>query len=288
MELPHLRSRESTHHGWCGSVSYIDLRGHQVWSIERKPLFRRNIENVLLLHGGLSSTESWLDSIYPAVKKFHVFAYDRTAHGRTKVREGYYHFDFQREEAIDYLEDVVKGPAHIIGWSDGGIIALLLALKRPDLVSSIVAIGANYHHDCGATHDSSTIEISDEERARFVERTGQDPTLLETIVHKAYEVWASEPKLTLEELSRITMPTLILAGDDEPFTSEHTFSMYEALPLGRLAIVPGTSHFAVKEKPELTRALIKDFLEHLDYPKTRWPNRRSAMTEKLFGTTDSL
>jgi pimeloyl-ACP methyl ester carboxylesterase len=262
-------------------VSFIDLRGHQVWSIEKRPIFKRNVAKVLLLHGGLSSTESWFDSIYPAVKGFHVFGYDRTAHGKTLIRDGYYHFDFQTDEAIQYLEDVVKGPAHIIGWSDGGIIALQLALKRPELVSSIVAIGANYHHDCGATHDPSTIEISEEEKTKFIERTGQDPALLETIVRKAYEVWASEPTMTLEDLSRITMPTLILAGDDEPFTSEHTFSMYEALPHGRLAIVPGTSHFAIKEKPELTRALIKDFLGNLDHPMTRWPNRRKAMTDEL-------
>ena len=264
-------------------MSYIDLRGHHVWSIEKKPILRRKAENVLLLHGGLSSTESWFDAIYPAVKGFHVFAYDRTAHGRTKIRDGYYHFDFQTEEAIAYLEDVVKGPAHLIGWSDGGIIALHIALKRPDLVSSIVAIGANYHHDCGADHDPLTIEVKEEEKALFAQRTGQEPELLETIVRKAYEVWMSEPTLTLEELSQITAPTLILAGDDEPFTSEHTFSMYEALPHGRLAIVPGTSHFAVKEKRHITQALIKDFLGNLDYPITRWPNRRKEMTERLIG-----
>jgi pimeloyl-ACP methyl ester carboxylesterase len=269
-------------------VSYIDLRGHQVWSVEKKPLFIRNPAKLLLLHGGLSSTESWFESIYPAVKGFHVFGYDRSAHGRTKIRDSYYHFDFQTEEAIHYLDDVVKGPAHIVGWSDGGIIALQIALKRPDLVSSIVAIGANYHHDCGAIHDPSTIEVTEEEKAKFVARTGQDPALLESIVRKAYEVWANEPTMTLADLSRITMPTLILAGDDEPFTSEHTFAMYEALPQGRLAIVPGTSHFAIKEKPALTRALIKDFLENLEFPMTRWPNRRKEMTERLHGPSEGL
>lgn len=270
-------------------MSYIDLRGHQIWSVEKKPLFKKKSEKVLLLHGGLSSTESWFDAVFPAVKKSHVFAYDRSAHGRTKMRDGYYHFDFQTEEAIAYLDDVVKGPAHIVGWSDGGIIALHIALKRPDLVSSIVAIGANYHHDCGATHDPSTIEVKEEEKALFAQRSGQDPELLETIVRKAYEVWASEPNLTLDDLAKITVPTLILAGDDEPFTSEHTFSMYEALPNGRLAIVPGTSHFVVKEKRAVTQSLIKDFHANLDYPITRWPHRRKTRTEELLseGSTEA-
>lgn len=263
-------------------MSYIDLRGHQVWSVEYKPRFRRDCEKVLLLHGGLSATEDWDYAVLPAIRRrFHIYGYDRTAHGRTKIREGYYHFEFQADEAIAYLEDAVKGPAHLIGWSDGGIIAFLVALKRPDLVRSIVAIGANYHHDCGVEHDETNIEINDEEKEKFARRSGQDPALLETIVRKAYQVWMSEPKLTLEDLARIKCPTLILAGDDEPFTSEHTFSMYEALPHGRLAIVPGASHYVVKERRKLTQMLIKDFYESLDYPITKWPNRRKAMTEEL-------
>ncbi|MEY3684571.1 MAG: hypothetical protein RLZZ394_402, partial [Actinomycetota bacterium] len=78
-----------------------------------------------------------------------------------------------------------------------------------------------------------------------------------------------------------------LAGDDEPFTSEHTFSMYEALPNARLAIIPGASHYVPKEKRNQTQAAIKDFYQDLrsgvHYPMTRWPNRRKAETERLRG-----
>jgi pimeloyl-ACP methyl ester carboxylesterase len=267
-------------------MSYINLRGHQIWSVEYKPRFKRSCEKLVLLHGGLSATEDWDYAILPAIKgRFHIYGYDRSAHGRTKVREGFYHFDFQRDEAIAYLEDVVKGPAHLIGWSDGGIIALLVALKRPDLVLSIVAIGANYHHDCGASHDPSMIDIKEEDIAKFVTRSGQEPELLEEIVRKAYQVWMSEPNLSLKELAQISQPTLVLAGDDEPFTSEHTFSLYEALPQGRLAIVPGASHYVVKERRELMQILIKDFYKNLDFPMTRWPNRRKLETERLRDST---
>jgi pimeloyl-ACP methyl ester carboxylesterase len=269
-------------------LSYINLRGHQIWSVQYKPRFKilnKTNEKVLLLHGGLSSTEDWDYTILPAIKRtHHVYGYDRSAHGRTKVREGYYHFEFQRDEAIAYLEDVVKEPAHLIGWSDGGIIALYIAIARPDLVKSIIVIGANYHHDCGASHDPETIEIKDEDLKEFIERTGQEPKLLEEIVRKAYQVWASEPTLTFDDLAKIQSPTLILAGDDEPFTSEHTFSLYEAIENARLAIVPGTSHFVVKEKPELVQAIIKDFYKNLDFPMTKWPNRRKERTEGMRGS----
>ena len=107
--------------------------GHQLFTYE----YSRKGEPTLLLHGGLSSTESWDWSILPALKKRHVFAYDRSAHGRTASREGYYHFEFQTKEAIEFIEEIIKEPVHLIGWSDGGIIALLVAIKRPDRKSVV-------------------------------------------------------------------------------------------------------------------------------------------------------
>jgi pimeloyl-ACP methyl ester carboxylesterase len=75
-------------------------------------------------------------------------------------------------------------------------------------------------------------------------------------------------------LGKIQCPTLILASDDEGFSFAHITSMYEAIALGQLAIIPGTSHYVIKEKPELTQAIIKDFLANLVPPVTRQPVRR--------------
>lgn len=250
---------------------YIDLRGHQIWNLE----WPNNGQATLLLHGGLSATEDWDTYILPCVEdSFHVFAYDRTGQGRTADQVGSLHFAFQTQEAIAYLEDVVKEPAHLIGWSDGGIIALMVAMQRPELVRSIIAIGANYHHESGG-EPMPLWEVSEEDRLEHAERSPDSPDSLDSKVMRMWKIWNTEPTFTQEDLKHVTCPTLILAGDDENFSFAHITSLYEAIPNGRLAIIPGTSHYVIKEKPELTQAIIKDFLNDLSTPITRAPVRRA-------------
>jgi pimeloyl-ACP methyl ester carboxylesterase len=250
--------------------TYINLRGHQIWSSD----WTNNGEPLVLLHGGLSATEDWDTYLLPAIEStHHVFGYDRTGQGRTGDQLGSLHFAFQTAEAIAYLEDVVKEPVHLVGWSDGGNIALMIAIQRPELVRSIIAIGANYHFD----HNGGPIPewaITDEDRAEHASRSPDAPETFDDKIARMRGIWNSEPTLTSDDLAKIQCPTLIIAGDDELFAIEYTSAMYEAIPLGQLAIVPGTSHFVVKEKPELVQAIIKQFLADLSVPITRAPVRR--------------
>ena len=222
----------------------------------------------------MSATEDFDKYLLPAVASdHHVFAYDRTGHGRTGDQAGSFHFEFQMNEAIAYLEDVVKEPAHLIGWSDGGIISLLVALARPDLVKSIVAIGTNYHFNNGSDHIPLR-KLSEKDRIEHAERSPDPTESLDDKQARTVHVWNTEPNLEIADLARINCPVLVLAGDDEAFSFQHITSLYEALPQGQLAIIPGTSHFVIKEKPALVQAIIKGFLSDLTPPQTRIPIRR--------------
>ena len=249
---------------------YVDLRGHQIYSYE----WDRDGEAVVLLHGGLSKTSSWDYLMVPPLEdEYHLFAYDRTGHGFTGDQAGSLHFEFQANEAIAYLEDVVKEPAHLIGYSDGGIIALMVAIKRPELVKSIVAIGANFHYSAPLS-DFAEAFVSEEDQAEYNLISPDAPhTLLEKIV-RMNQIWKTEPDISLSDIASIQCPVLVMAGDDDVIKHEHTISLYEALPLGQLAIIPGTSHGLVKEKPALMMSIIVQFLEDLSYPITRQPIRR--------------
>ena len=251
---------------------YINLRGHETYSYE----WDNDGEAVVLLHGGLSKTSSWDYILVPALEDdFHVFGYDRAGHGFTGDKQGSLHFEFQRDEAIAYLEDVVKEPAHLIGYSDGGIIALMVAISRPDLVKSIVAIGANYHFDAPLS-EFTDAEVSEEEQAEYNLISPDAPHTLLEKKNRMNEIWKTEPDIALSDIATIQCPVLVLAGDDDVIKHDHTISLYEALPLGQLAIVPGTSHGVVKEKPALMMANIMQFLEDLTYPQTRQPIRRTS------------
>jgi len=253
---------------------YINLRGHEIYNYEWDN-GASDCESVVLLHGGLSQTSHWDYAMVPALEdEFHVYGYDRTGHGYTGDQAGSFHFDFQAKEAIAYLEDVVKEPAHLVGWSDGGNIALMVAIARPDLVKSIVAIGANYHHS-GVPHDLPFEPASAEEQAEYNLTSPDAPHTLNEKVQKMLGIWKKEPTLTTQDLERIQCPVLVLVGDDDVVSHAHTISMYESLPLGQLAIIPGTSHGAPKEKAALVSAVITQFLDDLSYPITKMPIRRT-------------
>ena len=254
-------------------MKYLNIAGYPLWSYE----WANNGQPVLLLHGGLSDTDSFADvMVAPLGSDFHLFAYDRAGHGRSADQPGSFHFNFQCSEAIAFISEVVKEPVHLVGYSDGANIALMVAIARPDLVKSIVSIAANFSAD-GIVElpEFDPAGISEENRAEYAAMSPDAPETLDAKIEKMHQIWKVEPNIKITDIAEISVPTLVMAGDDDVVKHSHTIELYEALPLGQLAIVPGTSHGLVKEKPEVVTALIKSFLSDHSYPITRQPIRRT-------------
>lgn len=254
-------------------MKYLNIAGRPLWSFE----WDANGEPLLLLHGGLSDTDSYADvMVEPLQNDFHLFAYDRTGHGRSADADGSFFFDFQCEEAIAFIEEVIGQPVHLVGYSDGANIAFMVAIARPDLVKSVVAIAGNLT-PAGLVElpQFNPSDISDEGRAEYAATSPDALETLELKIAKMVEIWATEPKIELSEIAQIQVPVLILAGDDDVVKHSHSIEIYEKLKFGQLAIIPGTSHGLVKEKPVIVTQIIKNFLEDLTYPITRQPIRRT-------------
>ena len=238
--------------------SYVDIDGHPTWVDERGS----GDETIVLLHGGMSNSDLLLDTIGDTLgATYRLVSFDRRGHGRTADTPAPFHYDDMATETIGVLEQVVGGPAHLVGWSDGIIIALLVAQRRPDLVGKLVPIGANYHHDGTAemslAPDSPVAAMIGQ---AYAERSPDGADHFGVIFEKTMALFGSEPTMATDDLGRIAAPTLVMAGDDDLIRLDHTCSMYEALPAGQLAIVPGASHALPIERPADVARLVLDFL----------------------------
>jgi len=253
------------------TTGYIDIAANRTWFADS----HGSGEPVLLLHGGLSDSEMMLDSLEPAIgDQFRVLAFDRRGHGRTPDSDAAFHYEEMASEATSAIEKLIGGPTHLVGWSDGGIVALLVAIRRPELVRSLVLIGTNYHFNGMMPMNPGDGGMPEGLRARYVERSPDGAEHFPVVLQKSFAMFTSEPTLTTEDVQRVAARTLVIVGDDDLMTLEHTASLYESLPAGQLAVVPGSSHAVVVEKPEFVGRLIRDFLESPEPPAEMFPVRR--------------
>jgi pimeloyl-ACP methyl ester carboxylesterase len=254
---------------------YVEVAGHPTWVMEAgQPA---GSETVLLLHGGLSNSEFLLEPLQPGLEgAFRLVAFDRRGHGRTADTPEPFHYEDMATETIAVLEDTVGGRAHLVGWSDGGIIALLVALRRPELVDRLVLIGANFHHD-GLRPLNPSPEVTALLHSVYVELSPDGADHFQAIIEKSVVMFESEPELTTEQLATIQAPTLVMVGDDDLIELAHTCALYEALPAGQLSVIPATSHALPVEKPTEVSRVILQFLSAPLSVETLIPSRRASV-----------
>jgi pimeloyl-ACP methyl ester carboxylesterase len=225
-------------------MPYVDLGGVRTWYEERG-----NGDPLVLMHGGVSDARFFEQNVGPLSERFHVYTPDRRGHGRTPDVEGPMSFEADADDTVALLEEVIGGSAHLVGHSNGAFVALLTALRRPDLVRRLVMVSGGFHRD-GEEH-------------------------FRVVVEKTAELESREPALAEEKLREVKPRTLLVFGDDDLVTLEHINATYEGIPASELAIVPGTSHFLLQEKPELCNRIIIEFLTQEPIP-TVAPIRRAV------------
>jgi len=234
---------------------------------------------LVLLHGGLSDSTGWTAQQPAYSERYRVYMPDRRGHGRTPDVEGPLTYGVMADDTVRFLEQVVGGPAHLVGWSDGGIVALLVSMRRPDLVRRQVLVGTNYHHDglmdaadLGDDPDAPHLGIF---KAMFQGASPDGPDHWPVFFAKTARMWREEPTLATDDVAKVTVPTLVFVGDDEPIHLEHTMALYDAIPDAQLGIVPGASHMLLLEKPQLCNELVLAFLAETAPPSTIFPVRRA-------------
>ncbi|MEU0540697.1 alpha/beta hydrolase [Nocardia sp. NPDC005978] len=234
-------------------------------------------EPVVLLHGGFVDSRMFAPAMPALVGRFRVYTTDRRGHGHTPDVEGPLTYEVMAEDLIAFLEKVVGEPAHLVGHSDGANVAMLVALRRPDLVRKLVLISGNFHHIGVLPGVMDGFEDPDTQKylaGRYGEVSPHGETHFPVVAAKMLDMGRTGPTLAPEDLRDIPHRTLVMSGDDDAVALEHTIALYRAIPDSELSIIPATSHLLVMEKPGQVYAEIADFLGN-DPAPTRQPIRRA-------------
>ena len=230
-------------------------------------------EPLVLLHGGMCTAET-LDPLSLVLdERYRVIVPERHGHGRTADIDGPITYESMAQHTIGVIEALGIESANLAGWSDGALVGLLVALRRPKLVDKLVLIdqfvtlsGAADGYESlmgGMTVD--TVPPMFREAYDALSPDGGDH--FPVVFDKLHRLWTGSTGIEVSDLEHVIAPTLVLCGDDGTLTLEHAAAVYRALPDAQLAIVPGTSHGLPMEKPHVVNQLILDFLADEQAPK---------------------
>lgn len=186
---------------------------------------------------------------------------EQRAHGHTPDA-GELTFAAMAADTVAFIESLDVGPVHLMGYSDGAIVALHVTLARPDLVRDLVFAAAPASVD--GWHDG----VLDGDPPAFmadaygeVSPDGRDHWPI--VVEKMARMHVDAPRIDRSRLEVLPTPTLVVVGDDDEVRLEHAIDVYRALPNGDLAVIPRSTHGFLVEKPELLARLVRDF--HADH-----------------------
>jgi pimeloyl-ACP methyl ester carboxylesterase len=252
-------------------VPYVDVRDLHLYYEEQGT---DDGPVVLLMHGALGTIDDpaggWA-AIVPALKdRYRLVAVEHRGHGRTDNPAGSATFEQMTDDIAEFVRLLDLGSVHLAGISDGGVVALDCALRYASFTRSIVIIGGNY------CTDALTLSMLDQFEPDALEREhpeavaeiaarhdgGKYPGFWKDLIRQVLDNNAVNPSWTVDDLHRISCPTLLVAGELDPFANTNQMIVMKREIAGaEWLIVNHASHAVHYEHPEFVGARIRDFLD---------------------------
>lgn len=238
---------------------YYSVRGINIYTEQYgkgKPL--------ILIHGNGGSIASMASIIPYFSKHHHVIAIDSRAHGKTIDTGDSLSFKMMADD-VSALLDTMKTPsAYVIGWSDGGIVAIEMAIRHPEKVIKLASTGANITPDSTAFNPGAWAEAEE-----YYNKEKQIPKTTEKEKRdwKYFMLDWLYPNITLDELNKITTPSLIISGDKDIIRLEHTLLIYRNIPDAQLWIIPHSGHATLIEHTKEFCKEVNKFFKEKDKSK---------------------
>ena len=232
---------------------YYDVRGIKMYAEtygQGKPL--------LLIHGNGGSISAFSNNITYFAQKYKVIAVDSRAHGKTIDPKDSLSFEQMADDFAALLDKMHIDSAYVIGWSDGGINAILMAMRHPDKVIKFAATGANLTPDSTALQPGLWKEMVKQYNA---DKNKPRTTAKEKNDWKIFMLDYDQPNIPFSALKVIKCPSLIICGDHDLIPIEHTVKIYEAIPKAYLWVVPNSGHPTLIEHRNDFNKLVDEFFE---------------------------
>lgn len=244
-----------------GAVAQI--RGINLWYADSKG----DGEPIVLLHGGLANSDCWGHQVSALLDHgFRVILVDSRGHGRSTFDPSVpFGYEVMADDVIALLDYLALPRVNLLGWSDGGIIGINLAMRHPERLRRVVAFGANTNTTglkSDFTSNPTCVEYAARSKREY-ELISPTPDGFDKLERAIEYMWSSEPNYSGADLARITeTPVLIFDGEnDEGITLEHNKYMAHAIPTATEVILPETSHFAFLQDPVAFNNITLDYLK---------------------------
>ena len=219
---------------------------------------------ILMIHGGLGHGDLWANQVKVLMTSHKVVVADSRGHGRsTRDKQGY-SYALMASDYLALLDKLGIKKTALVGWSDGGIIGLDIAIHHPERLTKLFAHAANATTDGvdPAVEKNATFGLYVERMAADYSKMSPTPKQFNGFVEQISHMWATLPAYTKAQVASIKVPTAIVLGDhDEAITRKHTDYLASTIPGAKLIILKSVSHFAMLQDPEGYNKAILDFLD---------------------------
>ena len=220
-------------------------------------------EPVILLHGGLANANYWGNQVPILARLYHVIIMDSRGHGRSTRNDQPFGYDLMACDVLALMDFLKIEKVAIVGWSDGAIIGLDLAIHHPERVARLFAFAANSDPSGVKDVNQSPVFRAFVARAeKEYDQLSPTPGGYKSFLDEITKMWATQPDFTAEQLQSIAVPTAIVDGDhDGAIERENTEFMAKEIPGAKLIIQPSVSHFSFLQNPEQFNSDVLRFLE---------------------------
>ena len=244
-----------------GTSAYVDNDGAHIWHAS----FGAG-DAVILLHGGMGHSGNWGHQVQPLVDAGRqVVVVDSRGHGHSSRDERPYSYELMASDVFAVMDALGLKKAAIVGWSDGACIGLIMADQQPERISGVFFFACNM--DPSGTLPFEATPVIDRCFGRHVKdyaRLSATPDQFSAFADAVGLMQRTQPNYSAADLARIRVPVAIVLGENDEFIKrEHAEYLARSIPDAGLVILPGVSHFAPLQRPELFNSAVLRFLDRL-------------------------